>query len=986
MPRTSAAPLIRRCIGVFLLLLAAAAVPARAATTALWYQAAAPTNFLPDTSAHLVTGSGVAFSAGASFVSMYGVSGDVSARMEAPAGANLQLGAYEGAMPIPANRSPGLAVQGTFGNTCASTGGRFVVLEQSFDAAGNLATFAADFERDCTTGGPVFGEMRIRSSIPFTVDKPANSTVPDAFAFASQPVVAPSSQILSNTITVYGINAPAAISVTGAEYSVNGGPFTAADGTVMNRDHVQLRMTSGAAPGQAVTSVLAIGGQQSAWTVTTWDSTQPLTGFELRQPSTGGVIASTDSTVVQNISVTPTQIWVRLADPALGSCDLFVSPALGGTLVPGAYENAARNPFKGSSPGVDLTCNGAGYDYEWGRFVILELPAASDATPRLAIDVERRGEVTGSPVYLEVRYNSSVPLSRLKPDSDTVADPFALVGGEVVRARSSVVSNAISVLGVKAPIPVSITGGEYSVNGGPYTVTPGTVAFGDEIKVRATAPRPGAVSSAVLDLGGRTASFDLHAYRRGMTVTGLWFSSPPGDYVGQGQTQFLPSPTFSRVRVDNPNAPSFVIDTWDGGYWNALLVSGAPRVWTFDNWYAVLYGNSRICTPVSAKITVLESVYNPDGTLGAYAADFEQRCGGIAPPLVGQLRYNSSVPFTNLLYNAPKIDVDGDGLADVLLTDASGAVRLITSSVDQVLIPASANKRLAGTGDFDGDGRTDLLVLNADGSTDLWLMNGASATISTIMPAGTSWRATRLGDFNGDGKTDILWANGIDGSSSIWLMNGAAILQRGLVMPPMTPWIATAVADFNGDGRDDLVWHSSYDGTFSIWLMNGLAPLDRGAVMPAGAPWRIAGVGDFNGDGRADLLWNNVVDNTTSMWLMSGRTVLDRGTVMAANTTWKATVVADFDGDGRSDIAWYNTDGRVGVWLMNGRNVVSRQTETAAGSTSVPARADDWDGDGRSDLFWYVPLDGAPPPLWLMNGLAATVGAVGNAGWRIYGN
>ena len=35
----------------------------------------------------------------------------------------------------------------------------------------------------------------------------------------------------------------------------------------------------------------------------------------------------------------------------------------------------------------------------------------------------------------------------------------------------------------------------------------------------------------------------------------------------------------------------------------------------------------------------------------------------------------------------------------------------------------------------------------------------------------TGWSVQRVGDFNGDGKSDLVWQN-TDGSSALWLMDG----------------------------------------------------------------------------------------------------------------------------------------------------------------------------------------------------------------------
>jgi len=69
-------------------------------------------------------------------------------------------------------------------------------------------------------------------------------TTPDAFTFTDQTGVALSTVIESAAITVSGINSAAAISVTGGEYSINGGAWTSAAGTVTNGQTVKVRHTS----------------------------------------------------------------------------------------------------------------------------------------------------------------------------------------------------------------------------------------------------------------------------------------------------------------------------------------------------------------------------------------------------------------------------------------------------------------------------------------------------------------------------------------------------------------------------------------------------------------------------------------------------------------------------------------------------------------------------------------------------------------------
>ena len=94
-------------------------------------------------------------------------------------------------------------------------------------------------------------------------------TAPDAFAFTAQTGVAPGAPVTSDSITVAGINAPAPIGVVGGEYSIGGGAFTSAAGTISNGQTVRVRLTSAATPGTLARATLTIGGVSANFDVTT---------------------------------------------------------------------------------------------------------------------------------------------------------------------------------------------------------------------------------------------------------------------------------------------------------------------------------------------------------------------------------------------------------------------------------------------------------------------------------------------------------------------------------------------------------------------------------------------------------------------------------------------------------------------------------------------------------------------------------------------
>jgi hypothetical protein len=201
---------------------------------------------------------------------------------------------------------------------------------------------------------------------------------------------------------------------------------------------------------------------------------------------------------------------------------------------------------------------------------------------------------------------------------------------------------------------------------------------------------------------------------------------------------------------------------------------------------------------------------------------------------------------------------------------------------------------IVGAGDFDNDGESDILWHNdVSRETQIWYMNGASrsgrATVE-LTPgvaslADAPWRIASTGDFNGDGRLDILWQNSASRETAIWYMNGATRTGRATVTaapggaPALAdaPWKIVGTGDFNLDGQTDILWHNPATRETAIWYLSGASRTSRATVGVSDAgsaladvPWTIVGAGDFNQDGHVDILWHNDATRETAIWYMTG--------------------------------------------------------------------------------------------------------------------
>ncbi|PYX50222.1 MAG: hypothetical protein DMG76_35290 [Acidobacteria bacterium] len=268
------------------------------------------------------------------------------------------------------------------------------------------------------------------------------------------------------------------------------------------------------------------------------------------------------------------------------------------------------------------------------------------------------------------------------------------------------------------------------------------------------------------------------------------------------------------------------------------------------------------------------------------------------------------------------------------------------------------------TSDFNGDCKSDIVWRNAaTGQNYLYFMNGttilgAEGYIRTV--ADQNWQVVGVGDFDGDGKADILWRNSATGENYIYFMDGTAIKPtEGFIRTVADQnWQVAGVGDFDGDGKADILWRNSATGQNYLYPMNGLAIKGtEGYLRTVADPhWQVAGVGDFDGDGKTDVLWRNSSTGENYIYLMNGTAIAGAGYLRTvADQSWQVAGIGDFDGDGKADVLWRNSStGENYIYPMNG--LVIKATEgfirTVADQTWKVAGIGDYDGDGKADILW----------------------------------
>ncbi len=262
-------------------------------------------------------------------------------------------------------------------------------------------------------------------------------------------------------------------------------------------------------------------------------------------------------------------------------------------------------------------------------------------------------------------------------------------------------------------------------------------------------------------------------------------------------------------------------------------------------------------------------------------------------------------------------------------------------------------------GDVNGDGYPDLVYLNAASTQLLCRFNSASgfsSTVSTLYtaPAGTTiylytttmsfnLQATlNQGDFNGDGRTDLL-VGFIGTGPKMLLSTGTSYVDSGYVFSDSsgTSIVGTTwrTLDANGDGIDDLAFVDSsgaWKVLYGVPAAAGAANFGTAVTSSITSPATAGGTAvlplDWDGDGRVDILAANTTPSPGTHWFLihatgdslstsqegtgsfSGTASTDTG-ILTAQT---GTMIVDVNGDGLLDLVYADTSHNWHVLLHKG--------------------------------------------------------------------
>lgn len=434
--------------------------------------------------------------------------------------------------------------------------------------------------------------------------------------------------------------------------------------------------------------------------------------------------------------------------------------------------------------------------------------------------------------------------------------------------------------------------------------------------------------------------------------------------ANQGGSGNLSNYTFEDIRVENETWQLFKIEILPSNFQPDNTQLGSISALTFKNiqvtdaqqFPAVFRGFDLVhqVSDVNFNAVVVGGVPTPNPTITLDA----NRNMSYAGNTVGDLLFRNQS-------NPTEFEIPVFSLAT-----AASPLPYSLFSISQPNL--TAKFEVQGSGDFFGDGYASAVLTDTTtGYVGIWKepyrnsANPWSAQYSQVYKLlSTDGAVAGTGDFNGDGYTDILLWNSSTQTGKILLMNGDRVIRQRTFQPAtVSNWSLAAVADFNGDGYSDVLLRDTGGNLEVVYFYPSVPPTTTDFKVASlgysstadytsmygstsgrfDATWSVAATGIFQtlGTASASIVWIN--PSTEQLGITNFRpslkTALSSQVFAKLPADTEIQAVGDFNGDGAKDLLLWNTStSQNTIWFMNFDGGTYYQT----GPTLQPSLAPGW--------------------------------------------
>ncbi len=263
--------------------------------------------------------------------------------------------------------------------------------------------------------------------------------------------------------------------------------------------------------------------------------------------------------------------------------------------------------------------------------------------------------------------------------------------------------------------------------------------------------------------------------------------------------------------------------------------------------------------------------------------------------------------------------------------------------------------RSLDAGDFNRDGKPDLVAANTNGRTLSVLIGNGAGSFATLVdyPLGNgNPYSLAVSDLNRDGKEDLVAGNN-NGTFSVLLGIGDGTFGAATAVNNTAGFAGSlAIADLNLDGKPDLASLSDiFANDVAILLGNGDGTFGAASRYPVQIAPESISVDDFNRDGKPDLAVSNNNSDTVSVLLGDGLGGFAPAVNFATAHTPRSVATGDFNGDGNADIAAANINANnVSILIGNGAGGFASPINVPVSIRPSGIVTNDLNLDGKDDL------------------------------------
>ncbi len=412
---------------------------------------------------------------------------------------------------------------------------------------------------------------------PFDITTRAGTTTPASFSFTPITGVERNALVVSESVSVTGFEVASPISIVGGEYSINGGSYSSAPGSLPIGASLRLRLTSSPNFNTKLSATVNIGGISRGFDVSTRlgaatpsaFSINPVTGVERSALTVSEAVSLSGYEVPISISVqggeysinggtfssangmlpVGASLRVRLSSSASFDTKLSATVNIGGLIrsfdvttrsgvtTPANFAfdpvmNAQLNTLvtsggvtlSGFEVPVSISISGGEYSINNGAF--------TSATGTISSGSNLKLRLRSSTNFL-TKTSTSVTISGVTKAFEVttragIVDPqnFSFTAVFGVERNTPTTSTAITLTGYEVPSPISIIGGEYSLNGGAFSSASGSLPLGASLRVRVTSSTAFLTNAiATVTVGNISSDFVVRT-RAGTTAPNAFSFSP----------------------------------------------------------------------------------------------------------------------------------------------------------------------------------------------------------------------------------------------------------------------------------------------------------------------------------------------------------------------------------------------------------------------------------------------------------------------------